>query len=124
MDICYPFLLEIENICGIIDRGEKDDRRHYFKPTALLQTGYLCDIFAKIENKMISELNVDYNTIYDSNKFEIPQSAKKLPINQVVYLRNVIIAFEKVETVTIRRREANRLVVRIIAGEILLNKNV
>ena len=41
MDICYPFLLEIENICGIIDRGEKDDRRHYFNPTALLQTGYL-----------------------------------------------------------------------------------
>ena len=124
MDICYPFLLEIENICGIIDRGEKDDRRHYFKPNALLQTGYLCDIFAKIEDKMVSELNVDYNTICDSNKFEIPQSAKKLPINQVVYLRNVIIAFEKVETVTIRRREANRLVVRIIAGEILLNKNV
>ena len=124
MDICYPFLLEIENICGIIDRGEKDDRRHDFKPTALLQTGHLSDIFAKIEDKMVSELNVDYNTICDSNKFEIPQSAKKLPINQVVYLRNVIIAFEKVETVTIRRREANRLVVRIIAGEILLNKNV
>ena len=124
MDICYPFLLEVENICGIIDRGGKDDRRHYFKPTALLQTGHLCDIFAKIEDKMVSELNVDYNTICDSNKFEIPQSAKKLPINQVVYLRNLIIAFEKVETVTIRRREANRLVVRIIAGEILLNKNV
>ena len=124
MDICYPFLLEIENICGIIDRGEKDDRRHYFKPTALLQTGYLHDIFAKIEDKMVSEVNVDYNTICDSNKFEIPQSAKKLPINQVVYLRNVIIAFEKVETVTIRRKEANRIVARIIAGEILLNKNV
>ena len=73
---------------------------------------------------MVSEVNVDYNTICDSNKFEIPQSAKKLPINQVVYLRNVIIAFEKVETVTIRRKEANRIVARIIAGEILLNKNV
>ena len=123
-DICYPFLLEIENICGIIERGEKEDRGHYFKPTALLQTGYLSDIYSKIEDKMISELNVDYNFISDRNKFQIPESAKKLPINQIVYLRNVILAFEKVETKTIRRREMSKIVVRIIAGEILLNKNL
>ena len=123
-DYCFPFLLKLENISGIIDRGEKEDRRHYFKPTALLQSGYICDIFAEIEDKMISELNIDYDTICDTNKFEIPISAKKLPINQVVYIRNVIVAFEKVETVTIRRREFNRIVARIIAGEILLNKNV
>ena len=122
--VCVPFLLKIENICGIIDRGEKEDRRHYFKPSALLQTSYICNIFAEIEDKMVSELNVDYDTICDTNKFEVPQSAKKLPINQVVYVRNIIVAFEKVETVTIRRREANRIVARIIAGEILLNKNV
>ena len=123
-DVCYPFLLEIENICGIIERGEKEDRGHYFKPTALLQTGYLSDIYSKIEDKMISELNVDYNFISDRNKFQIPESAKKLPINQIVYLRNVILAFEKVETKTIRRREMSKIVVRIIAGEILLNKNL
>ena len=123
-DVCYPFLLEIENICGIIERGEKEDRGHYFKPTALLQTGYLSDIYSKIEDKMISELNVDYNFISDRNKFQIPESAKKLPINQIVYLRNVILAFEKVETKTIRRREMSKIVVRIIAGEILLNRNL
>ena len=122
--VCYPFLLKLENISGIIDRGEKEDRRHYFKPTALLQSGYICDIFAEIEDKMVSELNIDYDTICDTNKFEIPSSAKKLPINQVVYIRNVIVAFEKVDTVTVRRREVNRIVARIIAGEILLNKNI
>ena len=121
---CYPFLLKIENICGIIERGEKDDRKHYFKPTALLQTGFISDIFAQIEDKMIYELDVDYNTICNSNKFEIPDSAKKLPIEQVIYLRNVVVAFEKIETVTIKRREKNKIISRIIAGEILLNKNI
>ena len=121
---CHPFLLKIENICGIIERGENDDRKHYFKPTALLQTGLISDIFAQIEDKMIYELDIEYNTICDTNKFEIPNSAKKLPIGQVLYLRNVIVAFEKIETVTIRKRKKNRIVNRIIAGEILLNTNV
>ena len=123
-DQCYPFLLKIENICGIIERGENDDRKHYFKPTALLQTGFISDIFAQIEDKMIYELDVDYNTICNTNKFEISDSAKKLPIEQIIYLRNVIVAFEKIETVTIRRREKNKIISRIIAGEILLNKNI
>ena len=118
------FLIKFENICGIIERGEGDDRKHYFKPTALLQTGLISDIFAQIEDKMIYELDIDYNTICNSNKFEIPNSAKKLPIEQILYLRNVIVVFEKIETVTIRRREKNRIINRIIAGEILLNKNI
>ena len=120
---CVPFLLGIEYICGIIDRGENEDRRHYFKSSAFLQTGYIQNIFAQIEDKMITDLNIDYNTIIDSYKFEI-ESSKKLPINQVIYLKNVIVAFEKVETVTVKRRKKNRIVARIIAGEILLNKNV
>ena len=72
---------------------------------------------------MIENLNIDYNTIIDSSKFEIEPS-KKLPINQVLYLKNVIVAFEKVENITVRRREKNKIVARIIAGEVLLNKNV
>ena len=120
--ICIPFILKFENICGIIDRGEKVDRNHYFKPTALLQTGYIHEIFAQIENKMINDLNINYNTIIDSGKFQM-DSEKKLPINQIIYLRNVIVVFEKVEQVTVRRRKKNKIVARIISGEILLNKN-
>ena len=121
-EICIPFILKFENICGIIDRGEKEDRNHYFKPTALLQTGYIHEIFAQIENKMINDLNINYNTIIDSGKFQM-DSEKKLPINQIIYLRNVIVVFEKVEQVTVRRRKKNKIVARIISGEILLNKN-
>ena len=120
---CFPFLLGIEYICGIIDRGENEDRKHYFKSSAFLQTGYIHDIFAQIEEKMITDLNIDYNTIIDSNKFEI-ESLKKIPINQIVYLKNVIVVFERVETITVKRRNKNKIVARIIAGEILLNKNI
>ena len=120
--ICIPFILRLENICGIIDRGEKEDRNHYFKSSALLQTSYIHEIFNQIEDKMIGDLNISYNTIIDSGKFQI-DSDKKLPLNQILYLRNVIIVFEKVEKVTVRRRKKNKIVARIISGEILLNKN-
>ena len=73
---CVPFLLGIEYICGIIDRGENEDRKHYFKSSAFLQTGYIHNIFARIEDKMIENLNIDYNTIIDSSKFEIEPSKK------------------------------------------------
>ena len=119
---CVPFLLGIEYICGIIDRGEKEDRKHYFKSSAFLQTGYIHQIFAQIEDKMIDSLSVDYDTITDSGKFEI-DSDKKLPISQIVYLKNVVAVFEKVEKINVRRREKNKIVARIISGEILLNKN-
>ena len=72
--ICVLFLLGIEYICGIIDRGENEDRKHYFKSTAFLQTGYIYEIFAQIEDKMITDLGVEYNTIIDSAKFEINPS--------------------------------------------------
>ena len=121
-EICIPFILRLENICGIIDRGEKEDRNHYFKSSALLQTSYIHEIFNQIEDKMIGDLNISYNTIIDSGKFQI-DSDKKLPLNQILYLRNVIIVFEKVEKVTVRRRKKNKIVARIISGEILLNKN-
>ena len=119
---CVPFIVKFENICGIIDRGEKEDRNHYFKSSALLQTSCIHEIFAQIEDKMINDLNIDYHSIIDSGKFQI-DSEKKLPLSQIIYLRNLIVIFEKVEQVTVRRRKKNKIVARIISGEILLNKN-
>ena len=119
---CVPFILKIENICGIIDRGEKEDRNHYFKSASLLQISYVHEIFAKIEDKMCNSLNIDYHSIIDSGKFQI-NSRQKLPLNQIVYFRNLIVVFEEVQKVTVRRRKKNKVVARIISGEILLNKN-
>ena len=120
---CIPFLLEIEYICGITDRGEKEDRKHYFKSSSFLQTSYLWEIFAEIETKMMETFDIEYDTIIDSGKFQI-DSSKKIPVSQVLYLKNVIVAFEKAESVNVRKREKNKIVARIIAGEVLLNKNV
>ena len=119
---CVPFILKFENICGIIDRGEKEDRNHYFKSSSLLQTSYIHEIFGQIEDKMINDLNINYHSIIDLGKFQI-DSEKKLPLSQIIYLRNLIVVFEKVEQVTVRRRKKNKIVARIISGEILLNKN-
>ena len=57
---------------------------------------------------MINELNIDYHSIIDSGKFQI-DSEKKLPLSQIVYLRNLIVVFEKVEKVTVRRRKKAKL---------------
>ena len=121
-ETCIPFILNFENICGIIEHGEKEDRNHYFKPTSLLQTSYVHEIFGKIQEKMINSLNIDYHSIIDSGKFQI-ESKQKLPLNQIVYFRNLIVVFEKIKKVTVRRKKKNKLVARIISGEILLNKN-
>lgn len=118
---CVPFLLKFENICGIIERGENEDRNHYFKPTALLQTSFIHEIFAQIEDKMCSLLEIDYNSILDSQKFQI-NSKQKLPLNKIIYFRNLIVVFEEVEKTIVRRREKNKLVARILSGEVLLNK--
>ena len=71
---------------------------------------------------MINSLNINYHSITDSGKFQI-NSKQKLPLNQILYLRNLIVVFEKIEKVTVRRRKKNKIVARIIFGEILLNKN-
>ena len=71
---------------------------------------------------MMKYLNIDYHSIIDSGKFQI-ESKQKLPLNQIVYLRNLIVVFEEVQKVTVRRRKKNKVVARIISGEILLNKN-
>ena len=118
---CVPFLLKFENICGIIERGENEDRNHYFKPTALLQTSFIHEIFAQIEDKMCSLLEIDYSSIVDSQKFQI-NSKQKLPLNKIIYFRNLIVVFEEVEKTIVRRREKNKLVARILSGEVLLNK--
>ena len=71
---------------------------------------------------MMKYLNIDYHSIIDSGKFQI-DSKQKLPLNQIVYFRNLIVVFEEVQKVTVRRRKKNKVVARIISGEILLNKN-
>ena len=119
-DECKPFILRFENINGIVERNE-NDRYHYFTPTSLLQTSLIHGIFAKIEDNAREILKIDYNTLMDLSKFQI-RGGQKLPLKTVVYFRNLIVYFEEVKKITVRRREKHQIVARVISGEILLNK--
>ena len=119
---CIPFILRFENINGIVERSKReDDRNHYFKPTALLQTSLISNIFAQIEDRMTTILKIEYNSIVDSNKFII-DCLQKLPINRVLYFKNLIVCFEEVKEKTFQRRKQYQLIARIISGEVLLDK--
>ena len=119
-DECKPFILRFENINGIVERNE-NDRYHYFTPTSLLQTCLIHGISAKIEDNAREILKIDYNTLMDLSKFQI-RGGQKLPLKTVVYFRNLIVYFEEVKKITVRRREKHQIVARVISGEILLNK--
>lgn len=116
---CIPFIIKFENICGLIERGEENDRNHYFKPLSLLQNGLIHELFAKITEKACNLLPIEYHSLDHSVKFEI-NSLQKLPLNKITYFRNLVVVFEKVEKKIVRRREKHKIVTRIIDGEVLL----
>ena len=120
---CVPVIVRIENINGVVQRGTDLKRIHYFKPTALIQTSLIYEIFARFEDKMCDELKIPYNELIDSGGLMRLNCTQKLPQNRVTYFRNLIVCFEKVEKLVHRRKERYCLVARIIYGEVLLQNN-
>lgn len=118
---CLPFLLKIENINGVITRGRDLKRLLYFKPTSLVQTGIIYEIFAKFEDKIFEYLKIPHHELLDDRLIRF--SAQRLPRNTVTYFRNLIVCFEKVEEVIHRKKKKYCLVSRIIYGEVLLPKD-
>ena len=118
---CLPFLLKIENINGVITRGRDLKRLLYFKPTSLVQTGIIYEIFAKFEDKIFEYLKIPHRELLDDRLIRF--SAQRLPRNTVTYFRNLIVYFEKVEEVIHRKKKKYCLVSRIIYGEVLLPKD-
>ena len=120
---CVLFILRTENINGVIQRGRDLKRMHYFKPTSLIQTGLIYEIFANFEDKAYDVLKIPDNELLDSGDLIRLNSAQKLPINKVIYFRNLLVCFEKIEKLVHRKKERHCLVARIIYGEVLLNEN-
>ena len=119
---CIPFLLKFENINDVVERSGRDnDRNHYLRPTALIQTGLIHDVFAEFVDKICRDLKVQYNEVVDNVRFQL-KCLQKLPINRVVYFRNLIVCFEKVKQILYRGRNQHHLIVRVLASEVLLNK--
>ena len=118
-----PLILKIENINGVIQRGRDFKRIHYFKPTALIQTSLIYEIFARFEDKICDNLKVPYNELIDNGGLIRLICTQKLPQNRVIYFRNLLVCFEKVKKLVHRRKESYYLVARIIYGEVLLQNN-
>ena len=120
---CLPFLLRIENINGVIQCGRDLKRICYFNPNSLNQTGLIYEIFARFEEKIYNVLKIPHNELLDSGGLIRLEYAQKIPRNKVIYFRNLIVCFEKIEKVLHRRKEKHCLVARIIYGEVLLSND-
>ena len=120
---CLPFILRIENINGVIQRGRDLKRICYFNPASLIQTGLIYKIFARFEEKIYNVLKIPHNELLDSGGLIRLECTQKIPRNKVIYFRNLIVCFEKIENVLHRRKEKHCLIARIIYGEVLLSND-
>ena len=120
---CIPFLLKIENISGVIERGNDLNRVVYFRPMSLIQSGLIYELFGKFEDKIHNFLKIQPYELLDSGGLIRLNCTQKLPRNKVTYFRNLIVCFERIEKVLHRRKEKYCFIVRIISGEVLLSND-
>ena len=120
---CVPFILRIENINGVVERGRDLKRIQYFKPTSLIRAGLIYEIFADFEGKLYDVLKIPDNELLDNGNLIRLNCSQKLPISKVIYFRNLLVCFEKIEKLVHRKKETRCIVARIIYGEVLLNEN-
>ena len=111
---CVPFILRIENINGVVERGRDLKRIQYFKPTSLIQAGLIYEIFADFEGKLYDVLKIPDNELLDNGNLIRLNCSQKLPISKVIYFRNLLVCFEKIEKLVHRKKERHCLVARII----------
>ena len=120
---CIPFLLKIENINGVIERGNDLNRVIYFNPTSLVQSGLIYELFAEFKDKICNFLKIQPYELLDSGGLIRLNCVQKLHRNKVIYFRNLIVCFERIEKVIHRRKEKYCFVTRIISGEVLLSND-
>ena len=118
---CVYFKLAIENISGTIEEGQVKET-HYFRPTSLIQTGLIYDIFAVLENKTCEKLDINFLDIIDRAGLIRIANKQTLPLNKVVYLKDLIVIFDCVDKVTYQGKTKYCIVSNIIAGNVLLPK--
>ena len=110
-------------ISGIIERGRDLNRVIYFKPTSLIQSGLIYELFAEFKDKIYNFLKIPYKELLDSGGLIRLDCTQKIPRNKIVYFRNLIACFERIEKVLYRRKEKYCFITRIICGEVLLSND-
>ena len=120
-DKCLIFKLKIDNINGTIETGQIEKIR-YFRPTSLIQTGLIYDIFGVLEDRLCEKLNISFLDIIDRLGMFRKNSQQDIPLNKVVYLKDLIVVFDRVDKVNLREKIKYCIVCNIVKGKILLQK--
>ena len=115
------FKLKIDNINGTIQTGQIEEIL-YFKPTSLIQTGLIYDIFSVLEDKLCDKLNISFLDIIDRLGMFRINSKQDIPLNKVVYLKDLIVVFDRVAKINYREKIKYCIVCNIVKGDILLQK--
>ena len=115
---CLIFKLKIDNINGTIEKGQIEEVR-YFRPTSLIQTGLIYDILAVLEDKLCEKLNISFLDIIDRLGMFRINCKQDIPLNKVVYLRDLIVVFDYVDKVNYKGKMK---FCNMIKGDILLQK--
>ena len=118
---CLIFKLKIDNINGMIERGQIE-KKLYFRSTSLIQTGLIYDIMAALEDKICKKLNISFLDIINRLGMFRINCKQDIPLNKVVYLRDVIVVFDFVDKVNCKGKIKYCIVCNIVKGDILLQK--
>ena len=118
---CLIFKLKIDNINGTIEKGQIEEIR-YFRPTSLIQTGLIYDIFSVLEDKLCDKLNISFLDIIDRLGMFRINSKQNIPLNKVVYLKDLIVIFDYIDKVNHKGKIKYCIVCNIVEGDILLQK--
>ena len=118
---CLIFKLKFDNINGTIDKRQIDGLR-YFRPTSLIQTGLIYDILAVLEDKLCDKLQISFLDIVDRLGMFRLNCEQDIPLNKVVYLRDLIVVFDRVDKVNYNGKIKYCIVSNIVKGDILLQK--
>ena len=116
---CVTFKLKFDNISGTID---KKDEICYFRPTSLIQTGLIYDIIAVFEDKLCEKLKISFLDIVNRLDMFRLNCQQHIPLNRVVYLRDLIVAFKRVDKIDCKGKMKYCIVSNIVQGDILLQK--
>ena len=95
---CIPFLLKIENISRIIQKGRHLRRITYFELILTGQTELLFTITTSFVEKLYFLIQVCHKPL-DYAMIHL-EGIQQLPINKITYFRNLIFYYKKIEKLT------------------------
>ena len=115
------FKLKIDQINGTIEKGQLQKIR-YFRPTSLIQTGLIYDIFNVLEDKVCEKLDIKFLDIIDRSGLFRINCKQKIPLDKVVYFKDFIVIFDRIDKVNHRGKIKYCIVCNIVVGDVLLQK--